>query len=527
MKKRWLGILLALCLLVCLAPAALAAEAPASTTFYVSATSGSGTPDGTQENPFTSLKEAVDAVPENGTATIYVMSNLTMTESARYWSGNITITSYDSEGAPFTISRAKTGFKPVSDLTQGGYNGAMIEVGNSGNLTLSNIILDDGRYAAYTENHEEGTIEKTPYFSQVNASGSSGGSTEINGQEVSNFYIAQDGIITTYSENTTITLKSGTVLRNYGGMSAVRVSGGTLIMEKGSTITDTLSIIRTKGQGGNGPAGAVWVQSGKVKMQEGSSIEDMNGRAIYADGAGSDVTVDGTISGITGNDNMWNGQQGVAIHLRNYSEGVLSENGVIQAITGKRAVYIHSYASFEMVKNSAIKNVTGVGVQLDGDVGGTLYMDGEITKCTDSAIHMNANLSKGNTVPEAGSDRVLKATIGPNGDIHGNTGGYGVATMQTYNGTLDVYGKIRDNIAAANVGIVMASNHSGTTVTLHSGSAITGNISNGQNCIAGAYVGKGTFIMEGLLLPITLLLVQMKLRLAMQVFLFMMGILLK
>ena len=109
MKKRWLGILLALCLLVCLAPAALAAEAPASTTFYVSATSGSGTPDGTQENPFTSLKEAVDAVPENGTATIYVMSNLTMTESARYWSGNITITSCDSEGAPFTISRAKNG----------------------------------------------------------------------------------------------------------------------------------------------------------------------------------------------------------------------------------------------------------------------------------------------------------------------------------------------------------------------------------------------------------------------------------
>ena len=269
-----------------------------------------------------------------------------------------------------------------------------------------------------------------------------------------------------------------------------------LSWKKGVQLLVLSVLLLYKGQGGNGPAGAVWVQSGKVKMQEGSSIEDMNGRAIYADGAGSDVTVDGTISGITGNDNMWNGQQGVAIHLRNYSEGVLSENGVIQEITGKRAVYIHSYASFEMVKNSAIKNVTGVGVQLDGDVGGTLYMDGEITKCTDSAIHMNANLSKGNTVPEAGSDRVLKATIGPNGDIHGNTGGYGTVTMQTYNGTLDVYGKIRDNIAAANVGIVMASNHSGTTVTLHSGSAITGNISNGQNCIAGAYVGKGTFIME-------------------------------
>ena len=499
MKKRWLGILLALCLLVCLAPAALATETEPSVGLaevYVSADGNDTNGDGSEDNPVASLAKAVDLASKDTDATIYVMSDLEMTQSARYWSGNITITSCDSEGAPFTISRAKTGFKPVSDLTQGGYNGAMIEVGNSGNLTLSNIILDDRGYAAYTENHEEGTIGKTPYFSQVNASGTSGGHTEIDGKEVSNFFIAQDGIITTYSENTTITLKNGTVLRNYGGMSAVRVSGGTLIMEKGSTITDTLGITRTKGQGGNGPAGAVWVQSGKVEMQEGSSIEDMNGRAIYADGAESDVTVDGTISGITGNDNMWNGQQGVAIHLRNYSEGVLSENGVIQEITGKRAVYIHSYASFEMVKNSAIKNVTGVGVQLDGDVGGTLYMDGEITKCTDSAIHMNADLSKGNTVPEAGSNRVLKATIGPNGDIHGNTGGYGNVTMQTYNGTLDVYGKIRDNIAAANVGIVMAGNHSGTTVTLHSGSAVTGNITTNNGHYAGVWAGKGTFIME-------------------------------
>lgn len=126
MKKRWLGILLALCLLVCFAPAALAAEAPASTTFYVSATSGSGTPDGTQENPFTSLKEAVDAVPENGTATIYVMSDLEMTQSARYWDNkDITITSH-AESLPegktaFTISRSTT--KPliaVQDDARGG-----------------------------------------------------------------------------------------------------------------------------------------------------------------------------------------------------------------------------------------------------------------------------------------------------------------------------------------------------------------------------------------------------------------------
>ena len=355
MKKRWFGILLALCLLVCFAPAALAAETEPSagpTEVYVSNTGSDENGDGSKVNPYATLATAVERAAEEPSATIYVMSDLEMTQSARYWSGNITITSYNSEEAPFTISRAQTGFKPVSDLTQGGYNGAMIEVGNSGNLTLSNIILDDGGYAAYTENHEEGTIEKTPYFSQVNASGPSGGHTEIDGEKVSNFFIAQDGIITTYSENTTITLKNGTVLRNYGGMSAVRVSGGTLIMENGSKITDTLGITRTKGKGGTGPAGAVWVQSGKVEMQEGSSIENLNGRAIYADGAGSDVTVDGTISGITVNDKMWNGKQGVAIHLRNHSAGNLSANGIIKNISGSgsNAVFIHSYASFEMVK---------------------------------------------------------------------------------------------------------------------------------------------------------------------------------
>lgn len=122
MKKRWLGILLALCLLVCFAPAALAAEGdvPASGTLtqvYVRADGNDETGEGTQEKPVASLAKAVDLASKDTDATIYVMSDLEMTQSARYWSGNITITSFDSEGAPFTISRAKTGFKPVSDLT--------------------------------------------------------------------------------------------------------------------------------------------------------------------------------------------------------------------------------------------------------------------------------------------------------------------------------------------------------------------------------------------------------------------------
>ena len=56
MKKRWLGILLVLCLLVCFAPAALAAEGevPAAGTLnevYVSKGGNDETGEGTQEKP--------------------------------------------------------------------------------------------------------------------------------------------------------------------------------------------------------------------------------------------------------------------------------------------------------------------------------------------------------------------------------------------------------------------------------------------------------------------------------------------
>ena len=62
MKKRWLGILLALCLLVCLAPAALAAETEPSagpTEVYVSNTGSDENGDGSKVNPYATLATAV------------------------------------------------------------------------------------------------------------------------------------------------------------------------------------------------------------------------------------------------------------------------------------------------------------------------------------------------------------------------------------------------------------------------------------------------------------------------------------
>lgn len=308
MKKRWLGILLALCLLVCFAPAAFAAEVPApeSNAVYVSADGDDQSGQGTQAAPYASLAKAVEEAAKEPSATIYVMSDLTMSECARFWTGNITITSAPDAATPYTIFRGKDlshideneSVDPVQDMARGGYNPALIEVGNAASLTLENIVLDDGHIMAYTYSGDDAyATAANPVFVQVDASRGGNatdddtsndhllpGSTTVGKTNVSNFEIVQDAIIATYSGDATITLGDGAVLQNYGGMSAVRVSGGTLIMEPGSKICDSdTSYTRIKGAPDSyGPAGAVWVQSGIVEMQKGSLIENINGRVVYS-----------------------------------------------------------------------------------------------------------------------------------------------------------------------------------------------------------------------------------------------------
>lgn len=515
MKKRWLGILLALCLLVCLAPAALAAETEPSagpTEVYVSSTGSDVSGTGSHGSPYATLAKAVEEAAKESSATIYVMSDLTMSECARFWTGNITITSAPDAATPYTIFRGQDlshideneSVDPVQDMARGGYNPALIEVGNAASLTLENIVLDDRHIMAYTYEGEGAyTDEDNPVFVQVDASrgGNVGdenpdndpGSTTVGKTNVSNFEIVQDAIIATYSGDATITLGDGAVLQNYGGMSAVRVSGGTLVMKSGSKICDSdTSYTRIKGATDSyGPAGAVWVQSGTVEMQEGSSIENLDGRAIYEDGAGSNVTVDGTISGITGNANMWFGNDGRVWHLRGNAVGILT--GTIENIKkSTNAVYVIYNSNFTMQEGSSLKNINGVGIQMYGISGGTLYMNGEITGLTDSAIHMNMNAADKNKPPE---DVIpLKVIIGPQGNIHHNYGSpYGTVTSQAYKATIDVYGKINYNFSSDRAGITMATNMNDTTVTLHDNAEVCYNV--GKE-ISGAMVAQGTFIME-------------------------------
>lgn len=348
MKRRILSSLMALVLCLTLLPAA--AYADGGTAVYVSSAGDDTAGNGSQSAPYATLAKAVTEA-EDG-STIYVMSNLTMTKCARYYDKDLTITSLDPNN-PVTISRG-TEFDPQSDHARSWYNPAMIEVqtrdDKPAGLTLTNIIFDD-------DGKKEGTV-----FAQAVSDGSVGATSNDNLVYVQDAIIASNATVPT-----TITLGDGAVLRNFGGMSAVRVTDqAKLVMKSGSVIEDAPSITRSKGDAGSvGPAGAVWLQGSDFEMENGAEIKNVNGRAVYADGGS--VSVGGTISGIIGNPAMWQGKDGTAIHLRGENaSAVLTSTAVIEEISGGgSAVYCAAGGkSFEMQNGSKIKDCP----QLKGNV---------------------------------------------------------------------------------------------------------------------------------------------------------------
>ena len=262
---------------------------------YVSRTGSDEQNTSTKECPFATLTKAVDAAADG--ATIYVMSNLTMDQCARFYDKSLKITS--GKGGPFTITRSAD-FNQQKDTARSWYNPAMIEVQTTSDvgagLTLTNIIFDDG-------GKHEGDV-----FAQA-----------ISGEgKVDNSIYVQDAIIASNATvPCTITLGEGAILRNFGGMSAVRVTEkAKLVMESGSKIEDTMVNDRVKGDSGSvGPAGAIWVQNASVEMKADSEISNVIGRAVYADGG--KVSIGGKIINIKADEDMWEKSNGTVLHLRN------------------------------------------------------------------------------------------------------------------------------------------------------------------------------------------------------------------
>lgn len=433
---------------------------------YVSSTGNDEQNTGTKDLPFATLAKAVDAAADG--TTIYVMSDLTMDQCARFYDKSLKITS--GEGGPYTITRSAD-FKQQSDTARSWYNPAMIEVQSSSassvGLTLSDIVLDDAGM-------HEGTV-----FAQA-VSG--------DGNEDNTVYV-QDAIIASNATvPCTVTLGKDAVLRNFGGMSAVRATDqAKIVMESGSVIEDTLTgYTRTKGSGAGsvGPAGAIWLQGGTLVMEEGSKIRNMDGRGVYADGG--KVEIGGAISSIAANKSaMWQANSGIVIHLRNNAEGTLTSTALIEKISSGSIIYCAGDAkSFKMENGSKITDCP----KLNGNViyakNCTVVIDGEISNVYATGNHI---------LQTDGGTAVI---IGENGRILNNHAYYGAVYINGTDEHLDIYGKINGNICANRGGGVVLSNNGGNhNATMYEGAEICNNKA-GQTG-GGAMISKGVFTMNG------------------------------
>lgn len=333
----------------------------------------------------------------------------------------------------------------------------MVEVQTTGGvgagLTLTNIIFDDA-------GKKEGTV-----FAQAVSDGSVGAASNDNLVYVQDAIIASNATVTT-----TITLGDGAVLRNFGGMSAVRATGeAKLVMEPGSVIEDASSITRSKGDAGSvGPAGAVWLQGSDFEMENGAEIKNVNGRAVYADGGS--VSVGGTISGIIGNPAMWQGKDGTAIHLRGSVKATL--NGKIFDCTEGVLVFVDK-AVFEMATGSFLGNSDAAGIKTNEDPTWSLVnKDDYGTDRNTITIHGEISGIKNNKTPIQFKFGTL--LIGADSNIHHNSVFYGTLYIQR-DAIVDIYGKINNNDASSRGGGVATAGHGEVVINMYEGAEVKGN----------------------------------------------------
>lgn len=467
--KKILTAIMCMVLIFCYIPAFAFADADQtadSADIYVAADGNDATGDGTKAAPYASLAKAAEVVNAGAgeNFTVHVMSDITSTACARFYSKNVTIV---GEGTTAPVVSRGDGFATQSDTARSWYNPAMVEVQTSkgpASLTLKNIIFDDcGKH--------EGSK-----FAQATSG------------EDNKVYVQDAIVASNATEDCTVTLGEGAVLRNYGGMSAVRVTDkAKLVMESGSKIIDTTVTSRVKGKDDNGPAGAVWIQGGNFTMNEGAEISNVIGRAVYADGG--KVTLGGTISGITASKNMWQGKNGTAIHLRNNATGTLTATGLIKNVTGGGTIVNLSSSTYTMDAGSVMSGNQGNNIAAYGGAN-TIFMNGEITGIG------NGNYNAINLQAASNATDLIYCKIGATGNIHDNNVWYGSIYVQGNNIELHHYGKINNNSSSdKSGGIVLANNFTGAKVFMYDGAEVSGNKSNNDG--AGVMVSCGTFTING------------------------------
>lgn len=345
------------------------------------------------------------------------------------------------------------------------------ETGGSPSLTLRNIIFDDcGKHM--------GSV-----FSQASSDGKGG-----NGD------IVQDAIVASNATTScTINIESDAQLLNFGGMSAVRVTAAAQVNMNGVI---SGSATPQKG-GGNGPAGAVWVQGASAFV--GGNITNLTGRGLYVDGGSA--TINGTISKITPADLMWWGAEGTAAHIRN--GGSLTLNGTVDGGgKGTAFVIVQKNGSFTMNSGAVIQNVnTGVSIHDTDATSKVTILDGAVIKgISGNGIYAESGVIQmdGMITDVRGSHAMQirgsqKTTIGVTGQVVNNHVGYGAVYGQ--GGEIYIYGRIDNNYSTDRGGGVAVTNHGVCDVYMYDGASISNNYS--AETGGGIMVSKGTFRMYG------------------------------
>ena len=425
---------------------------------------------------YATLQLAFNAIPENGTGTIEVTGNVTVTEPARCTGSRKMITMKSAASQKCTITRGDD-FAQRQDSNRSTYNPAMIEI--DGTLTLENIILDDAAKTAGTN------------YVQAGTGGLDQGSGAPNHESV------QDALVAMYDGGDTIILGEGCELRNFGGMSAVRASGGVILMKSGSKISGSKKFDNRGVDGSFGAAGAVWLQGGTFTMEAGAVIENVHGRAIYADGQGSMASISGTIRNTVKNSFMWNGEDN--IHARAGAEIEMKNGAMLEGngtndqheveVRDPLGVEVIGPAKFILAEGAVIKKLNNRAVHTTGETA-LVNIDGEITGIKGGKIKGTNLYQKPDSVFNLQGGI---CTIGTTGNIHHNI--VGRTTIYLQSNTLHLYGKVNNNFSNDKSGGVEVNNNTYGVFTMYPGAQIRDNY--GKEHGAGVMVCRGLFTMEG------------------------------
>ena len=390
-------------------------NAPRSLNVYVANYGDDTNGDGSESNPYASISKAYSETVDGGH--IILLSDILTNKLVGVWH-SITIESKQGQG-PYVIKRAQ-GFELSYDIKRGSYYPAMFELHSDNGPTefvLNNIILDD-----------DFKCEST----------------------------AHDAIIAIYEDPNpkkdvaTLILGNNATVKNFGGISAIRIEGSTskCVMEKGSKITND-----------------------KASFTGVTAVYNIRGTFIMNEGA--------EINGVTGS-----GNYGVAVHSINGKDTI---NGTIINCVGQG-----DSAIVRLGGNTSIIGPTAKISKNQSRIGTIYILD-------NSEVHIYGEISENKTVSAPISSLNDSRAVSPVGvAVYAVNQNSGAPTVYIEEGA-----KITDNVANLLIRFIVEfemSSPFGTTVLANNVSNIvmnSGTISNNKTPFAVMVRKNGLFKMEG------------------------------